>query len=164
MSIFKALSRMFSSNQPKSSSAAPKAHRAKTKAASACDLRLIGSKGDGIKLVGTSKFQSEITRHAGHLGEYGARKTVRIQLVEEENNSHDPNAVRAEIAGRTVAFLPAEKAEEYRSQLRAAGFSGKKSEASAKIIGGFETEEGRALLGVRILCEWPLKFQAKKQS
>ncbi len=162
MSIFKGILNLIS---PKANSPKRAAVRRKTSLSEGTpshDFRLMGSQGDGIKLAGTSAFQAELKRMIGKIDEHGANKTVRVSLVEDDQNEHDSNAVKVTINGTTIAFLPAGRAIEYREQISAAGLSGMVGEASARIVGGFKTNEGTAHLGVRLLCNWPLKVQKKK--
>lgn len=128
------------------------------------DFRLVGSKGEGVKLAGTSNYQPDIMRHAGNLGEYGADKSIRVLLTEEPQNAYDKNAVRVSIGDALVGYLPKADARKYKSQVAEAGVAGKTGEASARIIGGFPTDEGQADLGIRLLCDWPLNIKPLKGS
>jgi hypothetical protein len=162
MSIFKGILNILSPKAKSPKRAASHRTAKLSHDSSDYDFRLIGSKGDGIKLAGTSTFQTELKRAAGKFGEQGVNKTVRVNMVEDDRNQHDTNAVKVMIDGVTIAYLPAARATEYREQVKAAGLSGKVGEASARIVGGFITDEGIAHLGARLLCEWPLKLQNKK--
>jgi hypothetical protein len=121
MSIFKGIRKLFSTENV-ANAEQRKLQRKTTNAPSeGFDFRLVGSKSEGLKLAGTSNYQTEIKRHAGPAGEHGVDKSVRVLLQEDPKNQYDPDAVKATIQGKTIGFLPAAKAKDYRKQIRDAG-------------------------------------------
>lgn len=160
MSIISAFKRLFSAKPEKPT----KRKAALRKPDPQYDFRLVGSKGKGVKLAGTSNYQPDIMRHAGNLGEYGADKAIRVLLKEEPQNAHDKNAVMVSIEDALVGYLPKADAATYKSQVAEAGVPGKTGEASARIIGGFPTDEGQAHLGIKLMCDWPLNIKPRKGS
>jgi HIRAN domain-containing protein len=61
-------------------------------------------------------------------------KTVEALLVPEDANPRDKKAVRVEVQGHTVGYLPTELAEAYRTRLVESGYPGARSICKAKII------------------------------
>lgn len=61
-------------------------------------------------------------------------KTVEALLVPEDANSRDKNAVRVEVQGHTVGYLPTELAGAYRTRLVQSGYPGARGICKAKII------------------------------
>jgi hypothetical protein len=100
---------------------------------------------------GESHYQPAISRSYKRHGGLGSDLKVSATLVPEPTNQHDPNAVRVEIDGRTVGYLPRAKASEYRSMLGL-----QEGQCSAKITGGHERDNGeRAFFGVKLNMRWP---------
>ena len=58
-------------------------------------------------------------------------------------NERDKNAVRVEIKGRTVGYLPPEFAEVYLNRLVESGYPGARSRCKAKIIPRLHSSFGR---------------------
>ena len=91
--------------------------------------------------------------------EDGAKSTAT--LIPEDDNEYDANAVRVELGGRLVGYLPRELAQEYRSAVGTT--SGR---CGAKIVGGYlldddeREDEGRerAYFGVWLNIAWPPRF------
>jgi hypothetical protein len=61
-------------------------------------------------------------------------KTVEAVLVPEDTNARDKNAVRVEIQGRTVGYLPPDLSEAYRKRLAESGYPGARSICKAQLI------------------------------
>jgi hypothetical protein len=90
-----------------------------------------------IPVVGESQCQNDLRRLYRKNG--GTEHDIKVAavLVPEDGNAFDANAVRVEIEPRTVGYLQRELADQSRAALgHTAGG------CSAKIVGGFELEDG----------------------
>lgn len=111
------------------------------------EIDLAPGRGWIVDVVGESRFQASLERLKGS-HEHDLK--VVATLVPEPSNSHDPNAVRVEIGGHLMGYLPRENAAQY--ALKVAG------RCSAKIVGGFRLDDGStAHLGVKLNLSWPPK-------
>jgi len=76
--------------------------------------------GDGtfsLAIVGESHYQQALMDIAGTQTEGGRTVKCRAILNREDDNPHDPNAVRVEIGGDTVGYIPRALAPVVRLQL-----------------------------------------------
>ena len=92
-------------------------------------------KGEGAyqdEVVGESHYQPALKKIAG--GE--RRKRVTAHLVLEPDNPHDANAVRVDIGGETVGYLPADRARLHRERLNRLNAAGSIIECDAVIVTG----------------------------
>jgi hypothetical protein len=118
---------------------------------------LAPGRGWTTEVVGELPCQADIERqyllHGGT--EHDAKATAT--LIPDDNNEYDGNAVRVEIGGCLVGYLPRERAAEYRSAVGA--ISGR---CGAKIVGGFVLEDDtreRAYFGVKLNLAWPPRLK-----
>ena len=89
------------------------------------------------EVVGESQYQDELrVLYRMHGGTEHDIKVI-ASVVPEDDNRHDPNAVRVEIKKRVVGYLTRQMAAEYRAAVGTA--SGR---CSAKIVGGFALDNG----------------------
>jgi hypothetical protein len=113
--------------------------------------RLAPGRGWTVPVVGESRCQADLQMLYRKNG--GADHDLKVDavLAPEDDNAFDAKAVRVEIGARTVGYLERALAEQYRAALgRTAG------ECSAKIVGGFELEDGSsAHFGVKLNLAWP---------
>jgi hypothetical protein len=70
-----------------------------------------------VNVAGESHYQDALRELAPWDGRDDLRHEALATLVPEPDNPHDPNAVRVEIAGRLVGYLPRAAAESYGSLL-----------------------------------------------
>lgn len=63
------------------------------------------------EVVGESNYQDQL-RAVGGKGQ--VRLIIRAELVPESSNQYDPNAVRVDIKGAVVGYLPRADAKRYR--------------------------------------------------
>ena len=70
-----------------------------------------------VPVSGTKDFQTTLTEIAGRTAIHSLDK-LRAQLVRDSNNKFDRNAVRVEIEGKPVGFLPVSVAAEFEANLR----------------------------------------------
>lgn len=118
--------------------------------------QLAPGRGWTTDVVGESSYQKHLAKLKG---DYEHDLKVTAVLVPEPSNPHDPNAVRIDIAGKPVGYLPRELACECTLKTPA--------QCSAKIVGGFlfdneeAREEGRdrAHYGVKLNLAWPPRLK-----
>lgn len=104
-----------------------------------------------VPVVGESHYQDVLEMLYRKNGGSGHDIKVSAALVPEDDNAFDPNAVRIEIESRGVGYLQREMALEYRAALGEST-----GQCSAKIVGGFEREDGSsAYFGVKLNLSWP---------
>ncbi len=108
-----------------------------------------------VPVVGESHYQDELQRLYRKNG--GSEHDIKIEavLVPENDNAFDDNAVRIEIEFCRVGYLPREMALDYRTAL-----GNNVGQCSAKIVGGFELEDGSsAYFGVKLNLSWPPRMK-----
>lgn len=117
---------------------------------------LKNGRGWTTEVVGESKHQDALSRsYRRHRGRERHPKVI-AELAPEQDNPHDENAVMVLIDRQKVGYLRREKAAEYRAVL-----GNKTGTCSAKIVGGFELEDGTcAHFGVKLNMSWPPHFVA----
>lgn len=59
-----------------------------------------------VEVVGESHYQPALEHLCGGRSRDSAEKYCKAVLVLEDSNRHDPQAVRVDIDGRTVGYLP----------------------------------------------------------
>jgi hypothetical protein len=67
-----------------------------------------------IPVVGESHYQDTIEEVCGGRTPEGADRECEAELIPEDDNRYDANAVRVEIDGRTVGYLARPDAVDYR--------------------------------------------------
>jgi len=92
-----------------------------------------------------------LARICGGRDEESARKQVKAVLVLEDENPHDSKAVRVDIDGETVGYLPRREARQYRLRLKEAGYPELRGRCDAIIVGGWDRGGGdRGHFGVKL--------------
>jgi len=91
-----------------------------------------------IEVVGESHYQRALERICGGRSEDGANKIVEATLILEDDNPYDDKAVRVDIDGQTVGYLPRSAARLYRRKLRKAGHARLTGKCSAVVRGGWD--------------------------
>lgn len=90
-----------------------------------------------VSVVGESHYQPALKKAAGGRtvpeGKFDQAISVQATLVPEPSNKYDRNAVKVEVGGRTVGYLPRELASEYQPALRGLGAVGW---CEGRIMGG----------------------------
>ncbi len=112
-----------------------------------------------FEIVGESFRQEALRSIAGDGGEEGVSHHCRARLVHEYGNPHDANAVRVEIDGLHVGYLPGPSAIDFRSQMRAIGCEGRDAVCAAYINGGWVERKKRRHYGVKLGLHWPVREQ-----
>jgi hypothetical protein len=104
--------------------------------------KISGPKKYEVEVVGESKYQQALEKICGGRSEDGAEMYVDAMLVLEDSNRYDNKAVRIDIQGLTVGYLPRESAREYRKQLKEAGHPQLTGVCGAVIRGGWDRGDG----------------------
>jgi HIRAN domain-containing protein len=95
-----------------------------------------------VEVIGESHYQAAFERICGPRNPDGEDCVVRATLVQEDANRYDQNAVRVEISGYLVGYLPRDTARSYRDRLCQAGHAGITAECAANIRGGWDRGNG----------------------
>lgn len=112
---------------------------------------MVELQGDGqysAEVVGESHYQDALERIVGGRTKDGAEHYCVAHLVLEEKNPHDANAVRVEIDGMQVGYLPRRYAVSYRKQIARAGYARASGVAQAVIRGGWQRRGETGKFGV----------------
>ena len=118
------------------------------------DDGLPGIKGPGdyaLDVVGESHYQHALCQICGGKTEEVAAEYVVAQLVLENTNPKDNQAVRVDVGGMTVGYLPRRGARQYRSWLQSQGQLAPVVKCNAVILGGRDRGDGNeGHFGVRV--------------
>ncbi|KRQ92555.1 hypothetical protein [Bradyrhizobium valentinum] len=108
-----------------------------------------------VPVVGEVAYQEVLRYLYREKGGNGHDLKVVAVVTPEDGNEFDANAVRIDIDGRTVGYFSREMAVEYRAVLGADA-----GQCGAKIVGGFELEDGNiANFGVKLNLAWPPRMK-----
>jgi hypothetical protein len=124
-------------------------------------VNLQRGRGWTFEVVGESHYQDALASYYRKHGGNGSNlKVPEITLRTDDRNAFDQNAIRVELAGKTVGFLPKDKAIEFRDALAGSPALELGATCQAKITGGFELdspEGGRrhAHFGIALNIRWP---------
>ncbi|MDP5307894.1 HIRAN domain-containing protein [Paracoccus spongiarum] len=123
---------------PASSSAAePKARPAKANArrgSVVTNLKTFPS-----NMVGESNYQDALAKVAGGYQRDSQAFEIPAVIALDPANSYDPNAVKVEIKGVTVGYLPAAEAKRIGEMMRQQGIE--EADLKAQIRGGWRTNQ-----------------------
>lgn len=101
-------------------------------------------------VVGESHYQENLSSIAGGSDE-GAEYECVADLIPEPSNPHDNKAIRVDINGLTVGYIPADETAEFHALMR-----GMRARCPALIVGGWERGvRGRGHFGVRLDIGYP---------
>lgn len=94
-------------------------------------------------IVGEESYQSNIAKIAGKKEIHSKFFEIPAKVISEPNNKFDPNAIKVEINGYTVGYLPKDEARK---------LSGKKIKkvVPAVINGGWHDEKSEGSYGVKL--------------
>ena len=90
------------------------------------------------EVVGESNYQHMLEHICGGRSEDGVNKEVQATLILEDDNPHDNKAVRVDVTGYTVGYLPRADARSYRNKLKRAGHPRLTVTCAALITGGWD--------------------------
>lgn len=109
-----------------------------------------------IDVVGESNYQSAIGVYYRRNGGKGSDLKCRAELVPDDRNVYDSNAIQVKIAGLAIGYLPRDLAKDYRSIVASVPALSGSVSCSAKITGGHKLENGEiAHFGVKLNISWP---------
>jgi hypothetical protein len=98
-----------------------------------------------IDIVGESHYQNALNSICGGKIPDGHNLIVHAELIHEDNNPYDRQAIRIDIHGMTVGYFSKKLAREYRQRITEAGYPGVTAVCDAMIVGGWkrgENDEG----------------------
>lgn len=75
--------------------------------------KLQGNKNFGLEVVGEAYYQNNFENICGQRTEEGENRLVEARLILEPGNQFDNNAVRVEVSGMQVGYLPRAEAKDY---------------------------------------------------
>ena len=104
---------------------------------------------------GESNYQVALEKIAGPRSDLAKRFSCHAVLIREPTNPFDPNAVRVEIQGMTVGYLPRDDAEEIGEFLLDEGGVAAVGRCNAIIVGGWTRSSGDGSFGVKLDIDWP---------
>lgn len=106
------------------------------------------------EVAGESHYQDWLRQLAGSHGVDSANKHVTAHLIPEDNNPHDSDAVRVEVDGRPVGYLPRGDATTFRERLDDKRLGLAVTTCAALIVGGYVDRSGeRKSYGVQLDIE-----------
>jgi hypothetical protein len=98
------------------------------------------------EIAGESHYQSELGKIAGPKTDAGANHEAIAHLVPEPTNKFDRRAIRVEIDGMTVGYIPKDDFDLFNGVLK-----GRTGVVKARINGGWDRgKRGSALFGVEL--------------
>lgn len=107
--------------------------------------------GDGsfeLAAVGESNYQRTFEKICGPRTTEGEDREIDAQLILEDGNQFDKNAIKIEIQGRTVGYLSRDDASDFREWLKAEGMSARQFTCRANIRGGWDHNGERGHYGI----------------
>ena len=122
--------------------------------------KLAGDEEDAYawEIAGESHYQEHLEALCGGRKPGGHALEVTGLLVREPENPHDANAIRVEIDGGTVGYIPRDDAEDFAEMLDEMPLA--VISVRAKIVGGWEDARGQGHFGVRLDIAVPLELAA----
>ena len=108
-----------------------------------------GDNGFDLEVVGESDYQAHLKSICGGNLKQGSLKRAIAELHYEDKNPLDGEAIRVDVSGKTVGYLPIEEARLYRKKIKKTGYDEITVSCNAIIFG--EKKEGffgRAAIGV----------------
>lgn len=121
-------------------------------------VHLAPGRGFTFEVVGEANYQDTLDAICGGKCEDGHRLPIRAQLVFQENNPHDRNAIAVLIYRDLVCYVPRDMAREMRSAILALNPQERPVTCDAQVVGGWlrdEDDEGH--YGVRLSLAHPLR-------
>lgn len=119
--------------------------------------RVIRYVGDGTyseNVSGESKYQDALESLVAR-SEDGAEFETEAWLYPEPTNPHDSKAIRVEICGKTVGYIPRDFTAVYHADLQ-----GGVAVCDALIVGGWDRgKRGRGHFGVKLDVEYPPEYE-----
>lgn len=122
-------------------------------------ILLFGREDYPFDIVGESHYQAELEQIAGEKTEEGHQHECIANIVLDNANPYDENAVAVVIGGRTIGHFARHHAAQYREWLQEWGLTDAVVSSSALIVGGWDRGSGDSgNFGVKLDIHLP--FQA----
>lgn len=119
---------------------------------------LAPGRGFTTRIVGESHYQRSLDRIVGGKAERGCNLPVKAELVLDDGNRHDPNAIAVHIKGALVGFIPRTEATVLRADLQKLNPSRLPVMCDGKIVGGWASDDGdEGHYGVKLSLSKPLR-------
>ena len=124
---------------------------------------ILGTGQMNIPVAGTSFRQDILTQLCTDNSFYGVNQRCKARLISEPTNRHDAKAIRVEILGHCVGYLPRHVSENFGIWLRDNGYAAINAACQGMIVGGrgevstdegIESESGN--FGVRLDLAFPM--------
>jgi hypothetical protein len=113
-------------------------------------IRFQGSGRYEFAVIGVSRYRPALEKIYGNDDLEHDGKQVEAVLVLENTNPHDNKAVRVDVQGRTIGYLPGDLAREYRRRLDEGGYLKVRGICKAKISSRLYRSIGGADFTVRL--------------
>jgi hypothetical protein len=81
-----------------------------------------GDNGFDLEVVGESDYQRHLKSICGGNLKQGSLKRTIAELHYEDKNPRDSEAIRVDVSGKTVGYLPIEEARLYRKKIEKTGY------------------------------------------
>lgn len=119
-------------------------------------IHVAAGRGFTFNIVGESQFQPALSILCGgkKLGGHKHEATAQLRF---EANTHDPNAIGVYINGKQVGWIPAALTQDLRREVIALN-ADQTMACKAKIVGGWNDEDGEGHFGVKLSLSRPLKI------
>jgi hypothetical protein len=101
-------------------------------------------------VVGESHYQEALESIAGAKDDESKRHDCVAELVLEDDNPHDNQAILVAIDGKQVGYLSRKHAREFRAELRQQGISVTVCRVPALIVGGWKRGLDEGHFGVKL--------------
>lgn len=103
------------------------------------------SDGTAIGVAGTSYRQVQIKKILKEKNINATGIDVTATLVPETSNKHDKYAVRIEIHGVHIGYIPADLTQNFRGMLARRGLAGNTTSCDARLYGGYIKDNGESM-------------------
>lgn len=122
--------------------------------------RIAKGRGYTFEIVGESQYQSALDQIAGPKTPQGASLECVAELVPDDRNEHDAEAIAVRIRGQIVGFVPRKTASDLRVELARINPIGGSVGCYAKIGGGWRADDGdEGSYGVKISLSKPIRVE-----
>ena len=121
-------------------------------------VHLARGRGFTFEIVGEGNYQDALDLVCGGKCEDGHKLSTTAQLVFQEDNPHDPNAIAVLIDRRVVGYIPRDLAPGMRSDILRLNPEERPVTCEAKVVGGwlrYGGDEGH--YGVKLSLAEPLR-------
>jgi|KBSSwiStaDraftv2_1062776.scaffolds.fasta_scaffold1097167_1 hypothetical protein len=122
-------------------------------------VHLARGRGFTFEVVGEANYQDALDVLCGGKCEDGHKLEARAQLIFQEDNPYDPNAIAVLIDRRLVGYVPRDLARSMRSAILTLNPEERPVTCDALVVGGWlrdEDDEGH--YGVRLSLAHPLRL------